>query len=131
MKQTSKILYMIGFIFNIIGLLIIAMFLIVFGVVYNDVSFIEKLAEEIARSASLVKQAIGLIIIVFSVDAVIEIGSLVLIILARRDLTKGEGKIIYHILLLIIGLIGFNLFYLLGGVFGLIAANDASLRDDE
>ena len=41
-----------------------------------------------------------------------------------NDLREGNGRTGTHIFLLVLGILSINLFYLLGGIFGVVAAND-------
>lgn len=132
MKNTSKLLYIIGLVINIIGLILSALFLLVFAGTMNNAEIIQKVATDTGRTVEYIKQVMIIAVIVFAVA--VGLGVLVLVgsIIALYNLKKKNGKIGMHILLLILGIFDVNPFYLFGGVFGIVAANqDANEDEDE
>ena len=130
MKEASKAIYTIGFIFNIVGLIFIALFIASLAVSLSSNEIIAKLVEQLGRGELFIRNWITLSIIVLAVVFAIDVAALVLILRARKDLNEGTGKVGTHLVLLLIGVFGFNLFYLLGGIFGIVASNQDSQLDD-
>ena len=132
MKNTSRLLYIIGLVFNIIGLVFSSLFLLVFAGSMNDVEVLQKVATDMGRPIEFVKEVMTLGVIIFAVSVFVAIVVLVFSIIALRNLKKRNGKIGTHILLLILGILNVNPFYLFGGIFGIVAANqDANEIDEE
>ena len=132
MKNTSRLLYIIGLVINIIGLILSALFLLVFAGTMNNAEIIQKVATDTGTTVEYIKQVMIIAVIVFAVA--VGLGVLVLVgsIIALYNLKKKNGKIGMHILLLILGIFDVNPFYLFGGVFGIVAANqDANEDEDE
>lgn len=123
MKSASKIFYMIGFVFNIIAI-IFGGLLLAFSIMgLTDHELFLKIVTEVNRGEQLVRDSLILIIVLLSIELVLEILFLVIILRARKNLNEGNGKLSTHVVLLIAGILASNLFYLLGGVFGLVAAS--------
>ncbi len=132
MKQTAKLFYSIGFIFNILGILIFAIFLALLCVSYNAADLIAKVAKDVQQTEELVRNALLLLIVVFAIIIALYIASIVLVIFARKNLIKKTGVVFPHVIILVMGLLDFNLLYFLGGIFGCVAASkDNDLDDDE
>ena len=132
MKNTSRVLYIIGLVLNVIGLILGALFLLVFAGSLNNAEVIQKVATDSGQTVELIKQVLLLGVIVTAIYAALAILVLVLSIIALRNLKKGNGKIGTHVLLLVSGVLDLNPFYLFGGIFGVVAANqDANEIDEE
>ena len=123
MKSASKIFYMIGFVFNVIAI-IFGGLLLAFSIMgLTDHELFLKIVAEVNRGEQLVRDSLILIIVLLSIELVLDIIFLVIILRARKNLNEGNGKLSTHVVLLIAGIFASNLFYLLGGVFGLVAAS--------
>lgn len=131
MKQTAKLFYSIGFIFNILGILVFAIFLALLCVSYNAADIIAKVAQDTQETEELVKNIILLIIIIFAIIIALHITSILLVIFARGNLAKKTGIVFPHVIILVMGLLDFNFLYLLGGIFGCVAASKDNDLDDE
>lgn len=132
MKNTSRLLYIIGLVLNIIGLVFSSLFLLVFAGSMNNAEVLQKVATDMGRPIEFVKEVMILGVIIFAVSVFVAVVVLVFSIIALRNLKKGNGKIGTHILLLILGILNVNPFYLFGGIFGIVAANqDANETDEE
>lgn len=125
MKSASSVMYTIGRIFNIIELVFN-----VLGVIFGIL--IVAMRDELAKRADMpVKyqdpnalRALGVGMIVFCVIVlIISIVALILSGKARRSIRKDDMNQVPHIIMVVIGVIG-NIFYLLGGIFGLIEVNN-------
>ena len=106
MKLASRVMYTIGLVFSIIAF-VGAISLIVLGVK-------DLVAQNVQTGATYL--ALGIVYFIIY---------LVIIILAararRQTGRKAKNHKGYHVLMLILGIIGFDVFYILGAIFGLIA----------
>ena len=122
MKSAAKIMYTIGKIFSIIEI-----YMTVIGIIFGILVAIY--AKEIAARAdvSRTSEEIYRISIAFMVAMIISflIVTVVLCIAsyARRSIDNGRVDALPHIIMIIIWIFG-DIFYLLGGVFGIISEND-------
>ncbi len=126
MKTASKVMYTIGRIFNIIAL-IIALLILILGIVCASSSdFQQKLIEASEDVADLTAaKAYGITLII--VGAIMMVIYSVLCALAShasKALNNSKKENAPHIIMIIIGVFG-DIFYLLGGIFGLIAENSS------
>ena len=108
METASRVMYTIANIFTwilvITGVVGIVMFSLMFaGVIPNTSGY---------EGATLIGAIIGLSIVVFF--------SFITILMVRRAKAKGSSKA-WDFLFIIFGVLGGNIFYILGGIFGLIA----------
>ena len=131
MKKTSNLLYSIGFILNILEILIVSLFLAVIILSSQRADVLEKLAQDLGKTLGGVYQTLMGAIIALSVSLGAEVISIVLVLIAKKDLKDNTGKLGVHILILILGILGANILYLLGGLFGLVASNRALNEDDD
>ena len=123
MKSASKVFYMIGFVFNIIAI-IFGGLLLAFSIMgLTDHELFLKIVAELNRGEKLVHDTLILMIVLLSIELVLDILFLIIILKAKKDLNEGNGKLSTHVVLLIAGILASNLFYLLGGIFGLVAAS--------
>ena len=123
MKSASKVFYMIGFVFNIIAI-IFGGLLLAFSIMgLTDHELFLKIVAELNRGEQLVHDTLILMIVLLSIELVLDVLFLVIILRAKKDLNEGNGKLSTHVVLLIAGILASNLFYLLGGIFGLVAAS--------
>lgn len=130
MKKASSLFYLVGFIFNVIGLLISALLIILFAITVCDAGLLQQIAADFTVEPIVIRQFLVLFIIILAVGFVIETAISFLVLRAKKDLKEGTGKVGTHILLLILGILGFNLFYLIGGIFGVTVSNNADEDDD-
>lgn len=123
MKSASKVFYMIGFVFNIIAI-IFGGLLLAFSIMgLTDQELFEKIVQELQRGPQLVHDTLIFMIVLLSIELVLDVLFLIIILRAKKDLNEGNGKLSTHVVLLIAGVLASNLFYLLGGIFGLVAAS--------
>ena len=123
MKSASKVFYMIGFVFNIIAI-IFGGLLLAFSIMgLTDHELFLKIVAELNRGEQLVHDTLILMIVLLSIELVLDVLFLIIILRAKKDLNEGNGKLSTHVVLLIAGILASNLFYLLGGIFGLVAAS--------
>ena len=126
MVNAAKIMYIIGKIKNIIELVGIA-FLLVSGVVMtiNPSLFLDLDPKSLPDVASIVACGIAFIVLGVIVLAVC-ILELVFASKAMAALKSGSKNTMPHIVMIVFGVLGTDIFYLLGGIFGLVATKDAS-----
>lgn len=123
MKSASKAMYTIGRVFNIIaliGVIIVLAIGIFFAVTGKTVTGTDENGAEVELDGRVV----GVTMVI--VGAVFTVVYLVLILLAghaRKALNNDKTENAPHILMIIIGIFG-DIFYLLGGIFGLIAEHE-------
>lgn len=113
----------VGMVFNIIGLVLVLIGAILFGVVAFNQDLINKIAQDSSQTADFVKNIVLVYFIFLCVELVVEALVLVVAIKALKNLKEDNGRIASHVMLIVIGIVGFDIFYLLGGIFGVVAAN--------
>lgn len=118
MKNASETMYRIGRIFNFILLGIYAILIVV-----NLVSMIVGLTDS-NRSAQVSSAVSGLITNIILIALTV-----VLLFLAKKAMTDIEAdgtNQTPHILMIVFGVLTGDVFYLLGGIFGLVAISQAN-----
>ncbi|MBR4800246.1 MAG: hypothetical protein IK048_01020 [Clostridia bacterium] len=127
MKTASKVMYTIGRVFNIIELVGFAI-LIILGILFMTVPSLQSAYAEEAAEAGLevdiAAKAAGLTMIITGV--ILFLVLLVVCLLAghaSKALNNGRKDNVPHILMIIVGIFG-DIFYLLGGIFGIVAENE-------
>ena len=129
MKSASKVMYTIGRVFNIIAIVLFAI-LLIFGIVFAATpDKIVELSEDFAEADAARAYGVTLIIVaaIFLIIYSVICG---LAGHARKALNNGRTDKAPHIIMIIVGVFG-DIFYLLGGIFGLVAEREeASARDD-
>lgn len=121
MKDASRILYKIGNIINIIGIVAGAILAIIFFVGFGAID-----ANTAAELGKTLKEAQTLYLtwgIAMTVCVVIWIVVLCLARKAIKALNDNSNSITSHVIMIVVGVIGSSIFYLLGGIFGVIAEN--------
>ncbi|MBO4572826.1 MAG: hypothetical protein J5762_03560 [Clostridia bacterium] len=123
MGSASKILYTVGKVVNIIEIVMTSLMLLLGLVV---MIFGETVAANIEALSGMLTMASGTgFTIGGAVALVISIVTLVLANNATRALDNGVKENAPHIVMIVIGVLG-DIFYLLGGIFGLVAENTES-----
>ena len=131
MKNTSKLLYAIGFIINLLGVVITTTVVILLSVVISDPAKVAVIATDSNRTVAFVNDVLVALLIIFAVGLFIQIVVAILTIIARHNLVKKTGVMAPHIILLILGILSFNLLYLLGGIFAMVAASNEDDDDED
>ena len=124
MAKTSKIMYTIGRIFNIVSMVCCALLVIV-GIILTAGagSFAGDLDMEKGELLIMGAALLGSGIASFIIELVVYL----LASKAQKTIGNGTTEKGPHIMMIIIGAIGGDIFYLLGGIFGLVAES----REDE
>jgi len=117
MKSASKIFYIIGLVSNVIMLIIFVLGMV--GLIYaqNNPEFSQELANSGVDISLLSGFGFAAVIYLVVANAVV----LILTLLALRK----DASLLIHIILLAGGIFDFNIFYILGSVFGLIDLKQA------
>ena len=120
MKNATRILDIIGTIWNTLVFLL-AIVALIFGIVAksnaaaiaNDQQLVNVTEEAILHSAAILRK-ISLIFIAITIISIIAI------IVAQIRLASESRMVIFHIIITLSGVFTLNLFYLLGGMFGVV-----------
>ena len=124
MKVASKIMYTIGKVINIIEI-ILHMIIITAGILIINLA--EKIFESQSNpnkySVDEIRNVGTLLLVIGIVFLIVAIVILVLASIAQSKLDNNKKDNAPHIVMIVIGVFG-SLFYLLGGVFGLVAESD-------
>ena len=126
MKSASKGLYIVGRIFNIVAmvfLFLLGVLGVIFLVLKADIAA-QAAADNIAAFNDEKKVEIfGVFVLVTAiVYLIVQLVVYILATRANKKLNEGSKDATPHIIMLIIGIFG-DIFYFLGGFFGLIAVN--------
>lgn len=120
MKQATRTLDIIGTVWNAIVLLaaIIALILsIVFknhaAEIVNNQKFVNVSVEQVLTSATILRR-LSIIFIILTIIA------LVTVIIAANKLEAERRNVLFHIIITLSGVFSLNLFFLLGGMFGIV-----------
>ena len=118
MTNASKILYTVGKVFNVLEIVATSLAL-VFGVLV--MIFGQQIIPDTPMFANMTAMATGTGFSVGGFVALVwAIVSLVLANNATRALENSREENAPHIVMIVVGVLG-NIFYLLGGIFGLVA----------
>ena len=119
MKTASKIMYTIGRIFNIIAIIACVILIVVGIVAMVAPGKLAEASDEIATTDEA--KAMGMTILITGVVLFV-VYTVICAIAghAKKALNNNKTENAPHILMIIIGIFG-DIFYLLGGVFGLVA----------
>ena len=81
---------------------------------------------KIPDEVEYVREALLIALIVIGVELAVHLALIGVVIYARHSLIKKTGNTTPHIIILLSGIFSFNLFYLIGGILGIVAANNDS-----
>lgn len=129
MQTSSKVMYTVGKVINIIEIVCAALILVlgIFSIIFAPEIAAEGAKQAVTKfdSVSEVKAA-GVAIVVAGAISVV-ISSLVLHFAnkAKKALDTDPKNTNSHVIMLVIGIFG-DIFYFLGGLFGLLAGNQTS-----
>ena len=125
MGKASKVLYTIGKVFNIIEIVFLVV-LLVGGIIINASP--EMLVESMPEAYETVEMAkaasVGLIVAAI-IGLIVSIVVLIFAIRAKKAVDDGKKNLAPHIIMVVIGVISGDMFYLLGGIFGIIAESNS------
>lgn len=119
MKQGSSILYLIGNIINAIGIVL----MVILGVIciagagtFTEVP--EAYATYTLEEYQALVKGCGVFLLVYAIICLI---IYILASKARKAVNNDVKELKPHIIMIVIGVIGSNLFYLIGGILGIVA----------
>lgn len=114
MKKASKVMYIIALVLTIIGL-ILAIFLDISGVLAMTGQTSGQ-----APDATMTWAQAGALVLGFGIYLTIDcIISIIFLVWAKKSV--GKGTTLPHILAIVIGVLGGDVFLILGGIFGILA----------
>lgn len=122
MKLAAKIMYIIGRISNIIYL-VFAICMLVIGIISAAGGALGAVADA-EKEAEAYLAAIGGGVGLITAGVILFVISLVVLILSKKGikaLNNNTTENAPHIVMIVIGAIGQNIFYILGGIFALVA----------
>ena len=137
MKNASQILYIVGRVFNFIFIGFTIIGIIVFGCTAWNQEFLARFAQALSRngaSQASIGAAQNLLIGAFIgsiIQLVVQIIVLVISFFASKNLRENSGRVASHVMMVVIGIIGFDVFYLLGGIFGCVSASQDLQPEEE
>ena len=118
MKKAAKIMYTLGIIGNFIMIIfcLIGMIISLVGVanVEEIIGSITEFSQEEVTAAIAFLTSFSIIYLIIYIVTVI------LAFVAKSKVNDGKKSFFPHILVLVIGVIGWNVFYILGGIFGIV-----------
>lgn len=123
MRKASSVLYLIGNIINAIAIVI----LVILGVLCVVAApGIDEVPEEMASQYTLAQfqdlaKCVGVFLIIYAIILLIVyiLGSK-----ARKAVNNDKKELAPHIIMIVIGVLGSNLLYLIGGILGLASEAD-------
>ena len=129
MKKASQIMYTIGKVFNIIGIVLSSIFVLI-GIIITasgelvggvlDLAEVEGVAEE---AIPMMVVIVGVFYLIFGLIMLgLNIAAIVVTGKARASIEGGSMDTKPHVLTIVFGALT-NTFYLLAGIFGLVARN--------
>lgn len=121
MKKASAVLYILGIVFNIIALIAVLILMIVFCVADPN-----TLPESSTMTPQEWKNSVNFLRVFFITVTIIFFVILCIALWAVHALKNKKIENVPHILMIVIGVVGASLLYLLGGVFGIIGENTES-----
>ena len=128
MKNASRILYIVGLVFNAIGIALCALAIAFsFVMIFDNVNLFNMLVEDGLTDVpnALALKHVGIVMVsVLMVSLAYEITALVLVIKAQKMVKANEHSNTPHIIMLVIGVLG-NIFYLIGGILGIAGVSSS------
>ena len=122
MKKASRIMYTLGVVFNIIGLILVIVLPILGGIGYANPEEVVKQSSQ-GMTVEDVKAASLTLIIIGVIYIVVYLVVLFLALHAKKAVKNDKRENAPHIIMIVIGAISVDVFYLLGGIFGLVSEN--------
>lgn len=124
MKSVSKIMYGIGIAINVIALITMIVLFALFNASkgLSDAEINQALIEA-GQSISVAeyRTAVNVLVNVFLVLLILEAISFVFAIIGIILAGKGTlSSVLVHILMIVFGVVGINIFYIIGAIFGLV-----------
>ena len=128
MDVTSKILRIVGIIANVVLILLGLIFVLLFGTAVANPDIVNQVATDMGQQPDFIRNYLNLIFIVGLVGLIAQVLVFVAVFVFNRVPKTPVGK---NIALIVLGVVGFNVFYLFAAIFGFIAAKDAQEQLEE
>ena len=122
MKKASRVLYTIGRVFNIIGIVLFITLAIIFAVGAFDEETAARIAVDMKEPLQTVKDLCMTCFVLFLIEGILNIVTLILAIRAGRSIRNEDGKIAPHVTMIVIGALAWDPFYFIGGILGTVSA---------
>lgn len=124
MKQGSSILYLIGNIINAIGIVL----MVILGVIcIAGAGSIDTVPDAYPtytlEEYQALTKGVGVFLLVYAVICLIVY---ILASKARKAVNNDTKELKPHIIMIVIGVIGSNLFYLIGGILGIVSETSSN-----
>lgn len=126
MKQGSSILYLIGNIINAIGIVL----MVILGIIctagagsLTEAEIPESYANYTLADYQALVKSMGIFLLVYAVICLIVY---ILASKARKAVNNDTKELKPHIIMIVIGVIGSNLFYLIGGILGIVSETSSN-----
>ena len=124
MKQGSSILYLIGNIINAIGIVL----MVILGVIcIAGAGSIETVPDSYTtytlEEYQALTKGVGVFLLVYAIICLIVY---ILASKARKAVNNDTKELKPHIIMIVIGVIGSNLFYLIGGILGIVSETSSN-----
>ena len=122
MKKASRIMYTIGRVFNIIGIVFFILFAILMAcAAFND-EFLIEVAKEMQKPLQETKDLCVACFVLFLIEAIIHVATIIIATIASKSIKREDGRLAPHITMIVVGAVSWDVFYLLGGIFGTLTA---------
>lgn len=126
MKSASKIMYAIGLVINILAVFGLAIASIVIAAFKSNAALLEQIVEnDPDLTIEMVAASLNFVLIVLIIALVVELLVIVLGVLGvKKASDDNPNHITLHVLAIVFGVISGEVFYLLGGIFGIVGKNE-------
>lgn len=125
MKSASSVLYLIGNILNGIGIVVCLLLGIIVVAGAGSITEVpdQYTAQYTVQEYQQLAKAAGIFLLIYAVVCII---IFILASRARKAVNNGSREYAPHIIMIIVGVIGTNLLYLIGGILGVVAESQES-----
>ncbi len=124
MKLPTKVMYIIGLILNIIIGLGCIIATIIFGIIMNNKELLQEAVKTDTSGTLTMENIQAVYVALFVVFLILAIFSVIAVWVGVMGIKRAnddtERKHGFHITAIILGVLSGNIFYLLGGIFGLV-----------
>ncbi len=128
MKTATKVMYVIGLILTIIAAIVEAVYSFIFGFAMGNADVLNELVKQdpstykdVATAQSLMTVLFVFVLVAFIIDIIGIFIGVKGIKKANDDTPKQNG---FHIAAIVFGVLSVEIFYILGGIFGLVNENE-------
>ena len=118
-RKTSHTLYSVGFIWNVLVVLISALVVIWADITLANGHSAAEMARGLGLSVEAMKQILLFISVLSFATFLVNMGIQVLALIQKDHIKKSNARIAPCTLFILMGIVGVNAFYLIGGIIGL------------